>query len=53
MNIWLILYFSLCLIGIGMSIEDHGKEKKGKYNFWISFSAFALVQVPTIQSRCL
>lgn len=44
MNIWILAYWALCMIGLGITMEKHGKPKTGKENIWTSLIAFALVQ---------
>jgi len=34
-----ILYLILLGLGLGIALVEHGKEKTGKHNFWVSFSA--------------
>jgi hypothetical protein len=53
MNYWLMAYYAISLIGVGIAIEEHGKEKKGKHNFWISLIAFALIQFLLIKAGIL
>lgn len=31
-----LIYLALSFMGIGMAIKEHGEEKKGKHNAWIS-----------------
>lgn len=37
-----IVYVVLTLIGIGVAMEQHGKPRKGNYNFFITLAAAAL-----------
>lgn len=38
-----IIYLALTLIGLGRSMEQHGKPKTGEHNMWISVIAIAIV----------
>jgi len=42
MNIYLIIYFILVFLGMGVSMSEHGMPKKGYNNFWITFIAFLI-----------
>ena len=37
-----IIYLMLVAIGLGITIEEHGKPKDGINNFWATFIAQAL-----------
>lgn len=36
-----IIYLTLVFIGLGITIEQHGKPKEGINNFWVTFIAQA------------
>jgi len=38
----LVVLFSISVLGLGMSIEGHGKEKTRKENFWSTLFTFVL-----------
>lgn len=42
MNGYLLAYFILVILGLGIKIESHGKPKKGNENFWYSLIAIIL-----------
>lgn len=44
MNIWILIYWLLGAIGLGIIIERHGKPKTGKENVWTSLLVYAIVQ---------
>ena len=37
-----IIYVSLCLLGLGIALGQHGKPKTGKYNSWYSLISFTI-----------
>ena len=37
-----IVYLLLLALGLGITMEQHGKPKTGKHNFWVSLIAAAL-----------
>jgi hypothetical protein len=42
MNWGLLVLYLFIAFGLGIAAEKHGKERKGKHNFWLDLLAFLL-----------
>lgn len=40
-----LIYLALLFIGLGMTITEHGNDKKGKHNAWDSIIAQLIIVV--------
>lgn len=40
--VYVIIFIALGFIGLGISIEKHGKPKEGKENVWVTILALAI-----------
>jgi hypothetical protein len=42
MNIYLIIYFTLNILGLGIVLAKHGEKKEGNHSFFASITAFII-----------
>jgi len=41
--IWPLIYLGLLCLGLGISLEQHGKAKTGKHNVWHGLITVAII----------
>ena len=42
MNIYLIIYFALNILGLGIVMAKHGEKREGNYSFYSAFSSMII-----------
>lgn len=45
MGVCQIILITIYVLGLGITLANHGKPKEGEYNFWMSLLSYGIVMI--------
>ena len=45
MGVCQIILITIYVLGLGITLANHGKPKEGEYNFWMSLLSYGIIMI--------
>lgn len=45
MRVCQIILIALYVLGLGITLANHGKPREGEHNFWVSLLTFGIIMI--------